>query len=171
VIRETDTPSWINTVPYNFGQRSAGSLKADEWRTMGTLFLPIALTILLGDDNGAPPPEGSQNLQILDHSMALFQAVLIAMRYTITPTHIMKFRELMKEWTVNLRSLYPAVQQQKKTRTNIHVAFHLYDFLQLFGPVISWWTFPFERLIGILQKMTTNERVGGIVLVTTTYYC
>ncbi|KAE9382827.1 hypothetical protein BT96DRAFT_845020 [Gymnopus androsaceus JB14] len=38
---------------------------------------------------------------------------------------------------------------------------HIYDFLLLFGPVISWWCFPFERLIGALQKINTNDFVGG----------
>ncbi|KAJ7197089.1 hypothetical protein B0H12DRAFT_1038043 [Mycena haematopus] len=31
----------------------------------------------------------------------------------------------------------------------------------LFGPVINWWCFPVERLIGVLQKTNTNSRVGG----------
>ncbi|KAK0431495.1 hypothetical protein EV421DRAFT_1720503, partial [Armillaria borealis] len=44
---------------------------------------------------------------------------------------------------------------------NIHVLFHIYDFLLLFGPVISWWCFPFEHLIGALQKINTSSRVGG----------
>ncbi|KAJ7658858.1 hypothetical protein DFH06DRAFT_990078 [Mycena polygramma] len=26
---------------------------------------------------------------------------------------------------------------------------------------MSWWTFPFERLIGILQKINTNDHIGG----------
>ncbi|KAE9391973.1 hypothetical protein BT96DRAFT_831255 [Gymnopus androsaceus JB14] len=41
------------------------------------------------------------------------------------------------------------------------MASHIYDFLKLFGPVISWWCFPFERLIGALQKVNTNDHVGG----------
>ncbi|KAJ7193740.1 hypothetical protein GGX14DRAFT_378717 [Mycena pura] len=46
-------------------------------------------------------------------------------------------------------------------RPNVHIAFHIYDFLVLFGPVISWWCFPFERVIGFLQKINTNDHIGG----------
>ncbi|KAJ3825927.1 hypothetical protein F5878DRAFT_507275, partial [Lentinula raphanica] len=78
VIRETFTPSWVNSVPKNFGEAKAGSLKADEWRTLSTLYLPIALIILWGDNDGLPPPadesEAGYLLQALDHTMALFQA-------------------------------------------------------------------------------------------------
>ncbi|KAJ7615265.1 hypothetical protein DFH06DRAFT_1008694 [Mycena polygramma] len=41
------------------------------------------------------------------------------------------------------------------------MAFHIYDFLILFGPVISWWTFPFERVIGFLERINTNSHIGG----------
>jgi hypothetical protein len=30
VIRDTATPSWVQSVPYNFGDPGAGTLKADE---------------------------------------------------------------------------------------------------------------------------------------------
>ncbi|KIK52019.1 hypothetical protein GYMLUDRAFT_180723 [Collybiopsis luxurians FD-317 M1] len=46
-------------------------------------------------------------------------------------------------------------------RPNIHAAGHVYDFLLLFGPVISWWCFPFEQLIRALQKINTNDHIGG----------
>lgn len=93
--------------------------------------------------------------------MALFQAVTIAMRYTITAELATSYRQCMKEWVRDLETLHPDVYSQKRTRTNIHIAQHLYDFLLLYGPVTSWWEFPFESLIGILEKMTTNEHVGG----------
>ena len=31
VIQNTVTPSWINSVPHNYGEASAGSIKAAEW--------------------------------------------------------------------------------------------------------------------------------------------
>ncbi|KAJ7783918.1 hypothetical protein DFH07DRAFT_727790 [Mycena maculata] len=52
--------------------------------------------------------------------------------------------------------------------TNIHAAFHIYDFLLLFGPIISWWCFPFERLIGVLQRIKTSDQIGGELELTIT---
>ncbi|KAJ3874296.1 hypothetical protein F5051DRAFT_336049 [Lentinula edodes] len=70
------------------------------------------------------------------------------------------FRDLLKQWVEGLYKVHPHTVSHKK-RTNVHVAFHLYDFLLLFGPVLSWWCFPFERLIGTLQKINTNNHIGG----------
>ncbi|KAI5980970.1 hypothetical protein EDD15DRAFT_2380662 [Pisolithus albus] len=48
VIKDTHTPSWVRSVPHNFGDARAGTLKADEWRTMVTIYLPLALISLWG---------------------------------------------------------------------------------------------------------------------------
>ena len=47
-------------------------------------------------------------------------------------------------------------------RPNIHAAGHIYDFLLLFGLVMSWWAFPFEYLIGVLQQVNMNDYIGGM---------
>jgi len=39
---------------------------------------------------------------------------------------------------------------------NQHMALHLSEYLQFYGPVHAWWTFPFERLIGMLQRIPNN---------------
>lgn len=31
VIQDTSVPTWLGSVPSNFGEASAGTLKADEW--------------------------------------------------------------------------------------------------------------------------------------------
>jgi hypothetical protein len=30
-----------------------------------------------------------------------------------------------------------------------------------YGPVPSWWTFPFERIIGMLQRIPNNGKNGA----------
>jgi hypothetical protein len=40
------------------------------------------------------------------------------------------------------------------------MALHLAEYLRLYGPVHSWWTFPFERLIGMLQRIPNNFQNG-----------
>lgn len=155
VIKETVTPSWLESVPYNFGDPAAGTLKADEWRTMGTVYLPIALISLWGG------PSGSENdylRRVLDHTMALVSAVSLACMRTSTATRMTAYRHYMAIWVANLTLLHPDTSY----RVNYHMAFHIYDFLQLFGPVRSWWCFPFERLIGILQRIPVNHKFGQL---------
>ncbi|KAF9017481.1 hypothetical protein BDZ89DRAFT_961096, partial [Hymenopellis radicata] len=159
-IRETTTPAWIHSVPHNYGDASAGTIKADEWRLLSTLYLPIALVTLWGDHNGRGPTKDSKLLSVLNHAMALFQAVSIICRITIDRERAEAFRDLLKEWVDGLHTVHPHTKSHHP-RPNIHIAFHIFDFLLFFGPVHSWWTFPFERLIGTLQKINTNNHPGG----------
>ncbi|KAG2059963.1 hypothetical protein BDR06DRAFT_979690 [Suillus hirtellus] len=121
-------PSSLRSVPYNFGETKAGTLKADEWHTLTTLYLPIALVSLWGEGSTHCTSEITVNhCVILDHMMALVSAV-----------HIV---------------LLPHAPH----RTNGHMALHVWDYLQLFGPVRSWWCFPYEHLIGQLQQLPNNH--------------
>lgn len=158
VIADTVTPSWLNSVPHNYGESNAGSIKADEWRTIGTVYLAIALVLLWSD---RPVDEHSPRLLgMLDHSMALIQAAIVVCRYTMTAQRAAAYRRFLKVWVEGLTVHHPHTVHHAK-KPNIHVAFHLYDFLLLFGPIISWWAFPFERAIGYLQKIHTTNRIGG----------
>ena len=164
MIRETVTPSWLNSVPKNFGDAKAGSIKADEWRTLSTIFLPIALVTLWGDVNGSAPSEDDSEsgllLKALDHSMSLFQATILVCRHSMTTARASKYQQYVSMWIDGLRTLFPHTREGR-IRPNIHAANHIYDFLLLFGPVMSWWCFPFERLIGTVQKINTNDHIGG----------
>jgi len=40
----------------------------------------------------------------------------------------------------------------------------LYEYLRRFGPVHGWWTFPFERLIGMLERIPTNFKIGMLTV-------
>ena len=160
VIKNTSTPSWVNTVPKNYGEASAGTIKADEWRILSTVYLPIAFITLWGFENGHCPGENNHNLQILNHTMALFQAVIIMCRDAMSVDCATRYRELIKHWIADLHRLHPETLKHKN-RDNVHTALHLYDFAILFGAVMSWWCFPFEHLIGTLQDINTNDLVGG----------
>ncbi|KAF7318521.1 hypothetical protein HMN09_00362000 [Mycena chlorophos] len=156
VIADTDTPGWIDSVPYNYGQSGAGTIKAAEWRILATIYVPIALVLLWNDG----PVLEKRIVDMLDHSMALFSAVILVGRYTMTAERAALYRDLLKTWVDGLPVVHPHTRNHP-VRPNIHVAFHIYDFLIAFGPIISWWCFPFERVIGFLQKMNTNNHIGG----------
>ncbi|TFK45236.1 hypothetical protein OE88DRAFT_1640188 [Heliocybe sulcata] len=161
VIRETATPSWIDSVPYNFGEAAAGMLKADEWRTMTTIYLPIALVTLWGaGTQHATPQLATRCREVLDHTMGLFSAAwLICLRMT-NLSCASRCRQYLADYIRNLRRLHRHAQ----FRTNHHMALHIYDFLLLFGPVHSWWCFPFERLVGWLQRQGHNHKFGELEL-------
>ena len=73
------TPSWLRSVPRNFGDASTGTLKADEWRTMFTIYLPLALVNLWGDGMSHESLDDASRLRlVLDHTMALVSAITLA---------------------------------------------------------------------------------------------
>ncbi|KAJ3791848.1 hypothetical protein GGU11DRAFT_694185, partial [Lentinula aff. detonsa] len=165
VIRDMIRPAWVSSVPKNFGEKSAGSVKAEEWRWLSSLFLPVALIIYWGDADGCAPPEDDSKegrfLKVLDHTMALFQATIVALLYSTSTRRANIYRKYHAEWVNGLTTLFPQAREGK-IKPNIHAAGHIFDFLLLFGPVMSWWCFPFERLIGALQKINTNDHIGGM---------
>ena len=157
VIRDTVTPSWVESVPYNFGEAKAGKLKAYEWRLMASIYLPLALVSLWGEGSHQCSKTVATKLRnVLDHTMMLFSAVYLACLRTITEARLTAYHHYMKTYVEDLHKHHPHISY----RPTHHMVLHLYDFLILFGPVQSWWCFPFERLIGMLQRMPNNHKLG-----------
>ena len=157
ILEKTIVPSWISKPPAKFGEASAGSLTADEWRTMALVYLPLALVPLWGQGSQRPSPDIAEKYQhVLNHTMDLLAAVHLAGLHVVTPNRVAAYQEHMTNYVHNLPKLHPTIG----LRPNYHMALHIPHFLQLFGPVKSWWCFPFERLVGILQRLPTNHKFG-----------
>ncbi|KAG2335989.1 hypothetical protein BDR05DRAFT_897389, partial [Suillus weaverae] len=62
----------------------------------------------------------------------------------------------------NLKKIHPTFA----LCPNHHATFHIYDYLLLFGPTHSWWCFPFECSIRILQCLPINHKIGGCLWIT-----
>ena len=159
VVRDSATPSWINSVPYNFGDAAAGVLKADEWRSMSTIYIPLALISLWGAGTSHSSLDvGAKLRRVLDHTMALVCAITLVCTRTTSQARRTAFRDYIATYIRDLQHILPEATR----RTNQHMAMHIYDFLRQFGPVHSWWCFPFERLVGQLQRMTNNHKFGTL---------
>jgi hypothetical protein len=157
VIRDTVTPSWLDSVPTNFGAAGAGTIKAGEWQIIATIYAPLALCSIWGEHTSSCSKNAQEKMrQILDHTMDLLLAIRIACMSTMTRSHTNAYDLLMRKYVGRLQQLHPTATH----RPNHHMALHLPHFLRLFGPTRSWWTFPFERLVGILQRLPTNDKFG-----------
>ena len=80
---------------------------------------------------------------------------MIASSCTISPAGADSYLQHMQAYLAGLKQLFPGY----KFYPNHHMALHLHEYLLLFGPVHAWWTFPFERMIGMLQRMQTNSKI------------
>ena len=161
VVRETDTPSWLNSVPRNFGDEAAGKLKADEWRSFSTIYFPLALIKAWGsglEDRSAT--ERNLLKRALDHTMLLVGAITLACYRSTSLARATAYRRCILSFLKDLPNTYPPSRNAHFV-PNSHMSVHIFDFLLLFGPVHSWWAFPFERVIGILQRMKSNDKPGA----------
>ncbi|KAG2746884.1 hypothetical protein P692DRAFT_201717819, partial [Suillus brevipes Sb2] len=127
--------------PKNFGEASAGTIKADKWQSLITIYLPITLVSLWGAGTLHSSDEHPVYLRIiLDHTMELVCAVYLACARTMTARRAEAYHSHITTYVRKLQKIHPTFS-----------SFHIYDYLLLFGPAHSWWCFSFKHLIGILQ--------------------
>ena len=137
-------PSWMPLVPLSSGSK----LKADEWRTLGSLNLPLSLIRLWSKH------PRQDRLDFLRLTMSLMSAVLLATSQVTSDEHCDRYLKFMLEYQKELWQLFPLYD----CIPNQHLAFHIPEFIKLFGPVHEWWAVPFKRVIGQLQCLLTNYK-------------
>lgn len=157
VVKDTVVPSWINSVPYNYGEAAAGTLKADEWRNMTTIFFPLALISMWGEDSIHQTALDATKLrEILIHTMLLVSAISLVCMHTMTEARSKAYLDYMTQYISDLPRLHP----NANLKPNHHMSMHVPLFMRLFGPARSWWCFPYERLIGQMQRLLSNHKMG-----------
>jgi len=159
-ISATTRPTWQAHLPDNFGDASHGKLKADQWRTSIEFDLPVSLARFWSQQEFSEDGGTSNHLELLDNTMHLAAAVFWATSRHTSPRHVERYMEHMIAYIRGILHLFP----QHNLRPHHHNALHLGELLLRFGPVHGWWTFPFERLIGKLQKINSNSKPGKMLL-------
>lgn len=160
-IEEMVTPSWSTSVPINLGRPAHGKLKADQWRIIGSTYLPATLIRLWSQADEEHQPESEKRREYLDFTMTLLSAINIATSRVTSVANSEEYENLMFKYRKQLRELFP----NYSAKPNHHIAMHLGEYLRMYGPVYGWWTFPFERLIGTLQRISTNYKPGAVALI------
>lgn len=155
------TPTWMTSVPSRLGQSSHGKLKADQWRTLGTTHLAMSLIRLWAISSTGNDERSRRCSEILRVTLSLISAIILATSHTITRANADAYLVHMSDYINGIRRLFP----DYKLHPNHHMAFHIHRYLLLFGPMHSWWTFPFERLVGTVQRMPHNNKIGKFLFI------
>jgi hypothetical protein len=121
---------------------------------MATIYFPIAL--ILGWQGNEEDAEGRSRRKLLDLTMCVVQATWLLCRRSTCKERRESYLKYVCTYLQNL----PSVAGQSTFKPNHHFALHLYEFLGLWGPVYGWWCFPFERINGTLQRISTNNKYG-----------
>ncbi len=142
--------------PHNLGSASHGKLKADQWRALGTIQLPLSLIHSWGC-----PTSDARSIRcrdILEVTMHLVSAIIIATSHTTSVQNAESYLSHMLSYITGIKRLFP----KYNFVSNHHMALHIKDYFGFVWAVHAWWTFPFEQLIGMLQRMPNNGKIGEV---------
>jgi hypothetical protein len=156
-IEATTRPSWHSELPTNLGEPEHGKLKADQWRSGIEFDLPVSLAQLWSSEYlDIDPQRRDRQKKMLESTMFLAMAVRWGASYRTSQEHADKYMKYMHAYLKSILDLYPGY----KLKPNHHAALHIGALLMRYGPVHGWWMFPFEQLIGSLQRIKTNHQSG-----------
>ena len=147
----TIQPTWMTALPSNFGSPAHGKPKADEWRM--AIFFAVTVAIL---KRWMTPKASPRHQKAALSTMLLATAIDYATLYTMNMELADSYTRFMQAYLETVRELWPGMN----LRPTHHYALHYGEFLKHFGPSHGWWMFPFERMIGMLQKIKHNDHDG-----------
>lgn len=142
-------PSWVKQAIPVLGKASFGKLKADEWRSLFTIQLPLIMIPIWSRKDHV-------KTSLLKNFCHLVSLINLALRQELTLEMISSYRHHIKNYLQGSIELF----QHCQPTPNHHMAIHLADCLENYGPVRSWWSFPYERLMGSIIKSTHNNHQG-----------
>ncbi|POV98278.1 hypothetical protein PSTT_14526 [Puccinia striiformis] len=155
-LKRIHIPTWIKRAIPALGKASFGRLKADEWRNLFTIQLPLLLPVLWND--------GDPGSQSLIHNFAhLVSLVLLALKRVINKEQIDRYHHHLSKYIESSLVLFP----DAPLAPNHHMVFHLAECLERFGPCRAWWSFSMERMMATVLKSTTNNRIGQLEITCT----
>lgn len=143
-------PSWINPAPKGFGTAEHGKLSGDQYRTLGTINLPITLIRTWGQEDG-------RRLEMLKNFLHGIAAIEALGLLEVTDENTNRADDMMRKYLEGVKALYKG----GKIQVTHHAALHVGFFTLLFGPVHGWRGFSFERLNYVLQSTNTNKTFGA----------
>jgi hypothetical protein len=148
-IQRIVTPSWFTKVQPTFGELSNGKMKAAEWRSLFSAYLPMTFLRLWGQ---------TEERRLHLKGLLLLSAIV----NTACSTHISPATIQFMDRTTRLylEVISTLGEGNMALVINHHLSLHLSSFMQLHGPSRTHWAFPFERLIGKLQRLQRNSNIG-----------
>jgi len=133
-----ELPSDIGRIPPKIaiGDNGFSNLTADQWKTFIMIYSTTILWDML-DEN---------DRKILEHFVRACN--LLVTRF-ITENDLKKAQERLKDMACIIENVYGP----EFITSNIHLALHIPDCCRDYGPIYSFWLFPFERLNGYIGKI------------------
>jgi hypothetical protein len=155
-IAATIRPRWHAAPPADLGQVSHGKLKADEWRSCFEFDIPVSLLRIETERIASGRQTDRYRAKLVHSTFLLATAIRWATSHRTSTKHIENYTKTMRDYLQTIKDLRP----NQRFRPNHVNALLVGNYLRLYGPVRGWWMFPFERVIGDLQRSSTNYQLG-----------
>ncbi|PVF92080.1 hypothetical protein CPB86DRAFT_674876, partial [Serendipita vermifera] len=153
-LRTIVVPSWVEKPRAQFGDKSNGKVKAAEWGVLFTIYIPLTMLRLWGIEM-----KRSSTTDYILHLKALLSLTIIVNISTSFSSSAAIIQLYDTSIHLYLR-LISVLNRDRPLVVNHHLALHLSEFMRLHGPSRTHWAFPFERLIGKLQRIPHNSHIG-----------
>ncbi len=139
-MKHVDLPSDIGRIPAKIaiGNDGFSNLTADQWKTFIMVYSTNVLWDMLDNDDR----------KILGHFV---RACNLLVARIITEDDLKEAQERLKDMAYLIEHEYGP----EFITSNIHLALHIPDCCRDYGPIYSFWLFPFERLNGYIGKIFT----------------
>ncbi|KAG0139060.1 hypothetical protein CROQUDRAFT_85315, partial [Cronartium quercuum f. sp. fusiforme G11] len=153
LLRDVIIPSGIETIPHNLGEASHGKLKAAQWASLFLYYIPLVISEIL-----VPDVEdfciNSNRSMIMENTSSLVQCTQIVLSKAVTKASIDQFELMYSRYIESSKNIFKV----KSFRPNHHYALHIPEMMSYWGPLLGVSEFAGERLIGMLQKVTVNNK-------------
>ncbi|KAI7963216.1 hypothetical protein MJO29_003643 [Puccinia striiformis f. sp. tritici] len=150
-------PRGVTQVPLNLGDPKHGKLKASEWHSLFSTYLPLSLINFFVDNPAKCATDNNQNL-LLNFSSLVICTNIVSLK-SINDSDSNKLAEAYSLYTETSKLVFDS----PKILPNHHYALHLPEQMKWWGPLSNVSEFSGERVNGILQKMKTNGIIGELI--------
>lgn len=147
-------PSWLERPPTNLGEKSHGKLKADTWKILFTVFLPLILPELW---HNTSMPDSHSNLLLKNYHLLVYCTNIVCCNVVMSDMPGL-YTQQYRTYLLTSKHLFPHV----KLRPNHHYAMHNAEQLRFWGPLPQVSEFFGERQNGQLQDINTNGILRGL---------
>ena len=155
-------------LPVNFGSPNHRKLKADQWRTALEFDFPVSLIHIKSMRKPSGNITDDERLQkLIDLTMDLTLAIAWGLSRRTSPHHAERYMFYMKRYLAGIKENFP----DYNLKPNHHYALHIPDILLAFRPLHGTWVFCIERLIGLLQRINSNSKIGRYALLVPCFSC
>lgn len=141
-------------MPANLGEANHGSLKAAQWQSLFAYVIPLII-IELHVGNVDHLDKESNRGQILLNSGALCQCTNIVTAKKVGKYEAVQFENFYKKYHASSVRVF----EKLSINPNHHYALHILEQIRRWGPLNQVAEYNGEQLIGVLQKINTNQKL------------